>query len=43
MKNLADLLAEGEEIDSFAMKDLEHFEMLFSYTNFPELLNSLKG
>jgi len=43
MKSLADLLSEGEEISSLVIQNLSLFEMLFSYTNFPELLNSLKG
>jgi len=34
-------LAEGDEINSVAIKNLDFFELLFSYNAFPELLAAL--
>ena len=43
IKYLAELLVEGEEIDSLVLIDLDFFKMLSKYNGFPELLDSLKG
>jgi len=43
IKHLGELLAEGEEIDSLVLKDLDFFKMISNYSGFPELLDSLKG
>jgi len=36
-------MAEGEEIESLVLKNLDFFKMLSKYSGFPELLDSLKG
>jgi len=43
IKNLSALLADGEEINSLIINELSFFEILLSYNNFPDLLDSLKG
>ena len=43
IKNIANLLTDGDEINNLVLKDLPFFEMLFSYNNFPDLLDSLQG